>query len=497
MRTIAIILLLQALAAAAPPTTKPAGIAVILSGSTAPCTIHVHALNIPLSTGTPLTARYEWDFADPNSSRNTLEGFNAAHTYDREGKYTITLHLAEESGQSRTFSLSIHVLPDTRRSIYISCAGDDSNRGQSPDHAIRSPSRLRRLLSNETKILFRRGDTFSVSEPIMLSHSGVQLTAYGQGASPLLNWTGPCNSGATMIPCAQTSHDNVIENLTFDTASPANDHVVSIIGAAGTNLSIRNCTFLNVAYAINANSKPHGLLVQNCSSPLDAGLREYFLWLEGSDAVVLDNTVANSVYQHVIRASSYTRVLIAYNHLANLDRRNVEPLDFSKASITMQKGLYLYLASNSVAKGGIGVGPLGNDDGLSDAAARTQWAVVENNTVDEASIELHHGLEHAIVRNNKVTRTDAPAFNIDGYDDRYKRQVLDASILNNTATNSAPTGFFLRLWGKAENLTLVGNRYDAPKLLLDNHDNAAALWTQPGAASSFRVIRDNTFPSKN
>ena len=48
----------------------------------APFTVHVHALDSELKTGSPLTARYEWDFGDPAGDFNHLEAWNAAHVYD-------------------------------------------------------------------------------------------------------------------------------------------------------------------------------------------------------------------------------------------------------------------------------------------------------------------------------------------------------------------------------------------------------------------------------
>ena len=62
--------------------------------------VHVDALNSTLRSGTPLTARYEWDFGDGGSKYNKLVGFNASHVYDRAGTYTLKLKVFNADGRS-------------------------------------------------------------------------------------------------------------------------------------------------------------------------------------------------------------------------------------------------------------------------------------------------------------------------------------------------------------------------------------------------------------
>src|SRR4051812_46273238 len=77
------------------PATQPADLSfsLLLTQGVAPCTLHVHATEIPLTHGTPLTARYQWDFGDPKGKYNSLAGWSAAHVYDRSGQYAVTLTL--------------------------------------------------------------------------------------------------------------------------------------------------------------------------------------------------------------------------------------------------------------------------------------------------------------------------------------------------------------------------------------------------------------------
>src|SRR5205823_1264061 len=119
------------------------------------------------------------------------------------------------------------------------------------------------------------------------------------------------------ITAERAVRDTTIQNITFDCDQPANDHVATALFPNGSNFTIRNCKFLNVDSVINANNQPHGLMMENCTAPLEAGMRGYFVWLEGTDACMLGNSAANSVFQHVIRGAGYTRALIADNHLTN------------------------------------------------------------------------------------------------------------------------------------------------------------------------------------
>jgi len=53
----------------------------------------------------------------------------------------------------------------------------------------------------------------------------------------------------------------------------------------GTNITIRNCTFLNLDVGVDENRYPDGVLVQDCSAPLVTGLRGCFIWAQGEDQV--------------------------------------------------------------------------------------------------------------------------------------------------------------------------------------------------------------------
>src|SRR5438105_4243123 len=76
-----------------------------------------------LGAGTPLTAKYDWNFGDttPGSRFNALPGWTAAHAYDTPGIYTVTLTIRNENGETGTDQRRIRVTSPqvTPQVVYI------------------------------------------------------------------------------------------------------------------------------------------------------------------------------------------------------------------------------------------------------------------------------------------------------------------------------------------------------------------------------------------
>src|SRR5580698_6531014 len=96
------IILIALFAALVRPAAADPPMGILLPPGTAPCTLHVNGLTVPLATGTPLTTRYDWDFADETGKFNHLTGFNAAHVYDRAGKFNVKLTVTDSAGAVQT-----------------------------------------------------------------------------------------------------------------------------------------------------------------------------------------------------------------------------------------------------------------------------------------------------------------------------------------------------------------------------------------------------------
>src|SRR5206468_10309251 len=139
--------------------------------------------------------------------------------------------------------------------------------------------------------------------------------------------------------------------------------------------SIRNCTFTNVMDAVNSNSQPHGLLVENNIAPNQTSIRGYFCWVQGDDIVIAGNTAKNSTREHIIRVGGANKLELAYNNFANEDHTNTDSQDIAKAAFNIQKASYVYIVGNTVTNGGIGLGLLGGGAGMDQSNATLTYAV--------------------------------------------------------------------------------------------------------------------------
>jgi PKD repeat protein len=474
-------------------TTQPR-IGILLPPGTAPCPLHVNGLTILPAAGTPLTAHYDWDFGDPQSKYNHLNGFNAAHIYDQPGRFTVKLTVTDQAGAIQSAAATIVILPDTRQQLYVSPAGSDANTGRSPDAPLKTLARASRLLHSNTDLLIAAGFIYTLENSAQINGTDILLDRYGEGKDPVLLRNK--GHGVSTLGLGPKCNGITIQHITFDSPYPADPTAaapkigVSGINAAGRNITVRDCTFLNLDDAINANGSPTGLLVQHCSAPLATGLRGYLVWGQGTDHVYLDNSAANSTREHIVRMSGVKRVLIAENDFTNLDRSKVDKDDYSKGTIECHLGSYIYVTNNKVADGTIRVGPLGSNDEAPTSA--TDWVVIENNTVSNTSILAYPGSHHIMIRGNTITETQNPAIILSA--PANGRSLADFIIQNNTATNNSDAGAFLRLWGTVDGVVLKDNTFIAPHLKYGLH-GSAAVNVSDNDLSNFTEISHNTWPA--
>jgi hypothetical protein len=446
----------------------------------------------------PLTVRYHWDFGDVDASGheakyNQLDGFNAAHAYDRAGTYTVTLTLTDPTGAVSVSRQSVNILADTRRTIYVASDGNDANTGMSQNAAVRSMARVQQLMGDNTRILFKSGQTFNMDQSLKVSYENVYIGAYGSGNKPRINWNASWGNTISL-----SGHNDVIQGLSFDTpglANNPNEQGPFAIMASGVDLAVRDCEFLNVCYGINGNGKPTGMLVQDNVAPLATGVKAYLVWCEGSDYTVIGNTVANSTREHVVRMENTQRMNISYNNFTNLDRAaDGDSHDASKGTIVVHDNQYAWIAHNVVTDGPIGTGPLAipgaaNADNRQD---RSAWSVVEANDIRNTSIIADQGTSGAVFRNNIIhpPATNSFGFRISGYNSEYQRGVENLSILNNTVISDNANGGFLTLGGRAQNITMDNNLF-VDHNLHPGANQTAIVYVTGSDLSSFREIKNN------
>ena len=220
---------------------------------------------------------------------NTLVGWNAAHVYDKPGRYNITLRLTDETGAVTTLVTPIEVTADSFRScIYVSATGDDGHTGLAPDQAIRSVARVQKIATDGTEILFHAGDNARRRRRNFFVNAGnVVLGAYGLDPEksghdrPRLTFPGSKNGWMIRMQPGKSA-DVIVQDLSFDSAIVPDNVVCSGIKLGGPNVVVRRCDFLNVNTAISgAGITAFATAPCRTTSPLITGLHANFLWGEG------------------------------------------------------------------------------------------------------------------------------------------------------------------------------------------------------------------------
>ena len=472
-------------------------ISVLGANGQAEHSVFVNALSSNLGAGTPLTAKYQWDFGDPGSRFNQLPGWNAGHIYDRPGTYNITLTITNEVGKSSSVTMPVNIAQNFRRTIYVDAwAGSDYNSGLSPSQPIRTADRVNQLVADNTTILFRRGETFDVANGIYVPSHNIVFGAYGSGAAPVMRVVpGP---GGGVFSLGGTADQVVIENLTFDSVYLPYGNVADHISAtavypAGRNITVRNNTFLNVDNAVDAYRGPTGMLLQDNSEPLATGLRGYFEWMNGTDQVIVGNYVANSTREHIMRSSyeSTSRFLIAGNNFDKPYRQNVDPGDVIKTTINIRGGSYIYIADNTLSDAMTSIGP----DGWSPADWGVDWVVMDGNRMHNSQIYLHSSVHHADVRNNLLDIEGTQQIWLDTSDPIYaSRQMADVTVEHNTGTQVGNIGVFLMIDGTNAPgaITVKNNLFAAPNLV-PGWNFAATVVIHAWNANAVRLFSHNVW----
>jgi PKD domain-containing protein len=457
--------------------------------------VHVSAMPNRKGAGTnfggdPTAAQIEWNFHDPQGSYNHLPGFNAAHVYERPGKYKITLRVTNK-GETDTASRIIKVVAPQRKRVYVNPWGNDNNNGKTPGKAVATIDRAMQLVGNNTELLFRSGMKFNVGTPISLPFSNVVVGAYGKGKTPKLVLKPNGNQFKPMFVLSNSSHQVSIENLLLESngAQPFGD----AIHAGGSNVVIKGCDFENLDSAIVDSGSPAGLVAyNNYAGPL----RSYFAYVKGSDQAFLGNIVKNSTKQHNIRIYA-SRVLAYGNDLTNL------PDGASLATLRVNDGSDIYWSNNNLHGGQIYVGPLGPESAGSTPTQHVDTVVIENNRWTEVKkhwssndrLAIHAGTSNVTVRDNYFQATNSSAVNVSTFMHEkfgkkyYDRSVTNLNLISNTAVNSGTQGAFLSVGGGQQHaITLKDSTYVAPDMHIGPNANAAVRVTGRDDLANFTSL---------
>src|SRR5205823_350376 len=140
-------------------------------------------------------------------------------------------------------------------------------------------------VNDNVEILFNGGDTFDVKDSMNIYSNNVVIGSYGSGKATL-KYSAAQDYSKIIWLGGQGGGEVTVENLILDSTytNPTDkDGMPQGVGAAGVGDSVYNVEFRNLGYGVNASAGPKGLLVQESTAPMRTGLREYFLWSQGSD----------------------------------------------------------------------------------------------------------------------------------------------------------------------------------------------------------------------
>ena len=395
-------------------------------------------------------------------------------------------------------SANVTIAADTRQTLYVdSVHGSDTSNGLTPQSAFKSVDGLIKHLGSNTDVFFHAGETFNVDQGIATPYQNVLFSSYGTGTQPVLYRI--AGNGSSCISMFQSSANIVVQNLTFDSMYKpvgvlANKIQADGIFPAGSDITIRKCTFLNLDTGINDERTVQGTLVQDCTAPLTTGLRGVFIWGQGTDQVYLGNFVANSTREHIVRTVWVERSLISANNFTNLDRTDIGDLnDTAKGTVDVHRGSYAYVSNNYLYGGELRIGPrVGPAKAPGDTS---NWCVFEGNHVFGHEIQVYPGTYHVMMRNNIVSDDFTAIISVVPHN-AAGDNIQDLTFVNNTGITSAVGGEFINITeaGTPGSITLQNNLWIAPNIIPGEYGDAAVYIDDTNAAV-LNLSATNVWPS--
>ena len=145
---------------------------------------------------------YDWDFGDPDAghwtldgkSRNHATGFVAGHVFRVPGVYTVGLIVTDDQGQLSAYSQQITVLDIDNdpgwTTYYVATDGSDDDDGSTPETSFATFNHAMNQVAANTRILLRRGDSWTATTGWINSNGPGLIGAYGSGDRPVLRFSG-------------------------------------------------------------------------------------------------------------------------------------------------------------------------------------------------------------------------------------------------------------------------------------------------------------------
>ncbi len=187
-------------------------IAASRTDGVAPLSVFFDATGTPdLTDGTYVDATFVWDFdadnIDPSAKYRKASGFVAAHVFENPGTYRVQVNVYDTLGRQAWEEVNITVRQFSGTTYYVAEDGSNDNDGLSMDAPVRTVEyALRTLAQPNTRILFKKGDTFYTQYVSAYERPGpVIVAAYEDPAdssdqAPIIYNTDEDGAWATLTP---------------------------------------------------------------------------------------------------------------------------------------------------------------------------------------------------------------------------------------------------------------------------------------------------------
>ena len=139
--------------------------------------------------GSFIDATVLWDFdvdnADPKAHYRKASGFLVAHVFDQPGAYRVRAQAHDVHGRTGLAEATIQVQAFSGTTYYVAANGADSNAGTTMASPVKTVQHaIQDLAKPNTRVLFRKGDTFNTREVSGSATGPVIIASYEDPQSP-------------------------------------------------------------------------------------------------------------------------------------------------------------------------------------------------------------------------------------------------------------------------------------------------------------------------
>jgi hypothetical protein len=371
---------------------------------------------------------YEWTFNDSydgmsptwatnGRSKDKAIGYVAAHVFESPGNYVVKLDVKTSSGQTRIYQQEISVQPFSGTTYYVSYSdGSDSNSGLTPSTSFKTFAKAMSMLASDTRVLFKRGDSWSTSAEgyIGVPGPGIIGAYHGSDGSddrsqpkPRINVSGSAKgirfSGNGNVP------DWRIRDIEF-VGSGSGDLNHRAIDAGGNTtdllllLRVDVSRFCRGAQIIAGAHDHDGNMIAECHIH-DNVL--YGVYIGGCRVSLLGNTIERNTGSHLLRSWKMAKGLISHNVLRNPGggRLSLKLHAFNRLNSAWLPGddtEYVVVSDNDF-QGATAVAALGPESERTEYDERLRHIIFERNIVrstSETQIATQFCGEDMVIRNN-------------------------------------------------------------------------------------------------